>query len=694
MLGLQRRIGNAAVSHIVAPQAPLQRVHFTVSGSETLLNKETPTPTTGPKAGVAPNTYDQQTYTISGNFHMERPGSKVHVMVKIHFVQPDGTEIPDGDARKTSGPAICSSLVGHWNNKYKFVSDPAAPAPAGATGATGPAPSGSAPASGPVPSGPTPPPASGPGPAPKPPAAKVELPVEFEAKSVDKAGADVVTIKYHTNKATGQSDADPNKYGIVDAGNWFTSHAGGAYGTTPLDVVYAHEYGHLLGLADEYSLSNADMHAALHNASPKSKEMNEQLDKAATRYLVMQSLQGALHSQVQKASATIGQAVASQRPAMRASLVKSVGKHYRDPATFSSIQGHVRTALTGAKTERAVNETVRFEMVENLSYPIYADEALNSALDPTHVQALTGRLLDQALTATGSNTNIVRLPTSGGAPITSGPIGADEVRVRINDLGAATNTTLSAGAAPLAAAVVGSPPSTPKGARPAKLKPSPDLIGRVVALTNRWATSRPSFEAATTAALPGFDEQAKKQFNDPAFVTAAGSSVHALYRQVYNRLQTLAQASIARTVETFLSTELSPAFNEMANELMAAIDAEAAGTTTAAPGGGSTTSPGGPPDPAVEARAKAIHSSLEGMAKEAKKLATTSPATKPAAGAGYQTTVASTSYTVLGMMGSNHDADTGSAIRADHMQPLVDKFNGEVPKLRHDDEVKFVVKKA
>ena len=53
----------------------------------------------------------------------------------------------------------------------------------------------------------------------------------------------------------------------------------------------AHEYGHLLGIPDEYSQSNAQMHKLMHQASPTLAAGEDQkLDDAATKYMVLRAM--------------------------------------------------------------------------------------------------------------------------------------------------------------------------------------------------------------------------------------------------------------------------------------------------------------------------------------------------------------------------------------------------------------------
>ena len=56
----------------------------------------------------------------------------------------------------------------------------------------------------------------------------------------------------------------------IDAGNYYLNKGG--YGGDD-NVIAAHEYGHLLGIDDEYSQSNEMLNALLHRAAPRTRRV-------------------------------------------------------------------------------------------------------------------------------------------------------------------------------------------------------------------------------------------------------------------------------------------------------------------------------------------------------------------------------------------------------------------------------------
>jgi hypothetical protein len=213
--------------------------------------------------------------------------------------------------------------------------------------------------------------------------------------------------------------------------------------------------------------------------------------------------------------------------------------------------------------------------------------------------------------------------------------------------------------------------------------PSPTLLGQIAQIGQSWGGRRGLLDAAATGGLPNFQAQAAAVFADPSYATEAGTSVRGLYRATYDRLVNLVKASVINITGAFLDAELGPAFSAMANEISAAIDTELNKTTAVAPGGGTTASPGGPADPVATARAAAIQAAIAPMVTRGQAMATQSQSAMPAAGT-TTSAVASTRYTVRGIMGD--DKSGIRAIRTDHVQPLLDRFNANQPELRKADE--------
>ena len=82
--------------------------------------------------------------------------------------------------------------------------------------------------------------------------------------------------------------ADPATGNPIDAGNYYLNK--GNYSNDD-NVIAAHEYGHLLGIDDEYSQSNEMLNALLHQAAPENApSAMAALDKKTVERMVLASL--------------------------------------------------------------------------------------------------------------------------------------------------------------------------------------------------------------------------------------------------------------------------------------------------------------------------------------------------------------------------------------------------------------------
>ena len=281
VIGLQRAAGNRAVAVSLErgrwPAAPVvQRVHVDGAFDENLLqpydarNRST--------RALTPHVYSQDVH-----YDLTRGATQVDLVVKIRFVTPDDRQIPTADtARRAYIANMCAGVEAAWGSKYVFVTKAHPPPPATGTG-TAPALGAAAPT--PVPaSGTTAPPA--PGTAAPRAAVDVRLPVKFKATPEYSPTDDGTMPIVHVHPQTEAADSSrPGKR--IDSGNWFMNM--GDYDTgDPNEAVKtaAHEYGHLLGIPDEYSQSNAQdaqfMHQAILKRSPQA---TTEARPRATKYM-------------------------------------------------------------------------------------------------------------------------------------------------------------------------------------------------------------------------------------------------------------------------------------------------------------------------------------------------------------------------------------------------------------------------
>ncbi|MFH0750876.1 MAG: hypothetical protein V2B17_03485 [Chloroflexota bacterium] len=671
---LQRLAGNAAVhGAIVRRGGPVaQRIPVGAAFRETLLT----TPEAGEVAGGAGG-YTAAGYALGAEnrYQITRDAQGVRVEVRIYFRDPGGGPIPDGDTRRGDASGMCSGLVTQWNDRFEFVGrrrPPAGgPTDAGVPAGTGPAPG-------------TPAAPAGPGGA----AAaldEIRLPVRYLATPVfDPAAERDATVTLRTNVATGEAPTG-GPYGVIDAGNWFTSIDRRVYPADP-NVIYAHEYGHLLGIPDEYSLSNAEMHNRIHGAYPiEGTGAADDLDSQATRVVLVRAIVAQLKPRLRGAATQIARIVAGQRSQLVALLARTMRSGWRDGSTTAGIASAARTALAGRdRALRAVPGAVAFEARQNRSYFTDAQAGFADALDPANF----GQLLETAFE------NAAETAISGGQ-VTLGPEPGRctdrDMTIRVGTRNLGSDATLTASATSAANAIAGANPAPAPGARPPRVSPSSGLLERIAALPGTWSNLQGAFEAEATRLPNTLVALATSAISDPSFAAGVDNSPANLYRQLLAVFGTVSATAASATFSDFFAAQVQPTMRDQSNELVTLVGDEIGLHSTVPAGGGTSAGTVAAPDPAAAARTQAIAAAIETGATRARAMATAAAPANLAPGA-RQTTDVNVRYSVEGMMGSNA-SPTGALIRTDHLSGMVGAFNTNSPALRHADEENFTVRR-
>ncbi len=612
--GIQEQAGNrAAVAAIglgrIEPLAgssaelpgPIQRIAIPVNFREIL--QDDPASSSTNQSTYVPGSYGQ-----TSKFQLTRVPNQVNVLVRIKFHDPSGSAIPDGDARRTFGNSICGSLVGHWNRKFVLVAPMHDPV-AGAS-----------------------PPAGSP--------ATVRLPIHFAARPVW--------------EADGEGDADVNLHSIpanptagnpIDSGNWY-SNTGTAYGTTPPDAIYAHEYGHLLGIPDEYSQGNADMHLRLHAISGRGGEMGKALDKAGNRQIILDAIQPHLRRAIGNVSTAAAEAFRTQRSVLRAQLSAALRSAWRDPMTSGAITAVLAPQLAAQpKLVRVLPEVVRFQARQNLGYGGVAAAALDSQLSDAAIATLLRATFNQAISAaiTGGGTVAIPIPEGGSVDVTidtRGVSGADPLL----ETAARTAATAAVGTAT---------PTTPGTSRRPAVYPSDTLIGELAAMPTRWRGVAGLF-STQAASLPG--QLVSAAATQAAAAAPSATSVRDLYRDIRDLVQAIAAGTARSTVTDFLSMQIRPMIDNQINQILSLAGTEPSRHTSVPLGGGTSGAPA-PPDPALSAATSSMLARAQSMQK---------------APAGVGATGVHVRYTINSMMG---DTNVGTDVRADYMSGIASQVN-------------------
>jgi hypothetical protein len=648
---LQRAAGNRAVSGLLRH---IQRVPITEAPrSETLYNSED-------AAGQA----TAKSYSMTAKYEMTRSGdSSATVTVKIRFVSqsrntvdpasptaPAGTprlgaligsptEIPADDPRRAWASNVVAEGVKIWNGRLTFVGEEERPSP--------------------------PDPVAG---VPPPIVTKKRLPVTFRAEPVfglgDEAHAQVVV---HPSSTVAGTPGHP-----IDAGNYYMNKGDSYSGDDK--VITAHEYGHLLGIPDEYSQSNEQLNALIHEAAPgNAASAGKALDKETVKRMVLSSLRAPMYLELDAALPEISAALRTQRT--------QVTRRLRDAAKNGAVSGDVVTQLTSQLQARAAGQVkpdvpgaVAFQTTRNFSSAGYAGTAVTAAFSTAGLSSQIGDAYWNALSK-GYGRNVA-------------VAGLGDVSIKVHGSVAATTATggANAGAAQgLATRSVGPTPAPAGGSASSggaaagggapglpSITPPATLVDKLTALPTTWGAAGSAVEtgitpdrfaakmvatlrtaqivSALTSLLPGIT---------PQTIGTTGR----LYREAYALVSNAARTASRELMTELISSQMDPLLQSNVTDLVSAIDTEVE-RIMGTPASGVAAL--GTPDPNMTALVNAMKARLD-----ADKAATAGGGRDPLGKPGGTAPAQDVTYSYQGLMGSN----ATTAVRPDQFAPMVKQFN-------------------
>ena len=649
VLQLQRRQGNAFTNRQIVSQSREGRIQRVVISnaptSETLHNT-----TNATSQDYQPNTYTVASFNDQGGsgnirYEMTRGAREVTLNVRIKFVGQLGsgttgpTEIPEGPVRDFARTQ-CTALVNFWNSKFELVGRTRADASGG--GATD---GGSGAGAG---------------------TEEIHLPLTFQATPVFDVGAEAhSTVRLDsTTTAAGQAG------GAINANTWFTNKNNAVYPAS-FDSIYAHEYGHLLGIPDEYSLSNPNMHALFYNISPSQEtQMNNSLDRAGIREMVLAAIRPRMLAQINTISSEAAAALEQQKATMSQRLAKGLRTAWKDGSLSTAVANLIRPQLQAAGQDRALamlDRVVRFETGPNFSNVTIAENVITSELAVAAIQTILRSTFTQAATAAARPTISIPFTNSGGTA------DATSIRIDVAPVVGSATSPLNTAANSAVAASVGTPEATPpRGRRTPPLYPSHTLIGRLTSMPGNWRTVANLMQTEIDQ-IPNKVQQAVTGILAGTDISSqVNNNVGQLYRVIYQMIQNVSTSVAQDTVRSFLSSQIRPFMDQQISDLLGWVDAEVQSHQTAS-GTGTNAAPNIAPDPALAAAVRQMEQQARQMLN-------------PPAPAGGGTANAPVRFTTNSLMGNNA---AGTSLRSDQMTRIADNFNNNVPHLRHNNEENF-----
>ena len=657
VLALQRTVGNHAVNSVMRDL--LQRVPVTGPAiSETLYN------TSNAGTGQA----SANSYSLNTAYDMSRSGDTgVTVTVKIKFLSqsrnsvdpnapgsPPGTpalgtllgspsEIPAGDARRDWAKGVVEGGVTHWNGRLNFVGEEWNLLSENT---------------------------------------KKRLPVTFKAEPVFDIGADAHSQIIVHPAAT---RADPATGNPIDAGNYYMNQ--GDYPDNP-NVIAAHEYGHLLGIPDEYSQSNEQINALIHQAAPDTApSARAALDKKTVERMVLSSMSNPLYGQLSTAMPAVTTAIRAKRPLVKARMAAAARTGVVAPEITSELESQL-TADSEASVDANVPRVVAFQTTTNFSNVTMAGEGVEAGFSAT---SLSAQILDaywQAL--------------QGALSATVNVQGLGDVSINVQGSVGATTAAGGAQAAPAAALATttvgtGVPAPAPAGGGGAgggggpggaggggaapglpAITPPPDLVGKISALPSTWETAGSALEAGVTSDVFSAKMLATLRSAAAAATAAAAalppgapapkqiSGHRELYQKAHAKVTNAAKEASRQVAAELVATTVNPTLTTSVADLQSSIGTEVERVMGTPPTGVPAL---GTPDPNMTALVNAMKARLD-----ADKAATAGGGRDPLQGGTGTAADQDVTYSYQGMMGSN----AARTLRADQFSPMVAQFNDKL----------------
>ncbi len=633
MLALQRTVGNRAVTSVMRSVA--QRVAIKEpTRTETLYN----TPVAGGQA-----TANQ--YTMNPQYEMTRSGDTgVTVTVRIKFLSqarngvdptspgaPAGTpalgtllgsptEIPASDPRRAWATGVAAGGVAHWNGHLTLVGEEWNLTEDNT---------------------------------------RKRLPVTFQSVPVFGIGETAHSqIIVHPSSVVAGSPGQP-----IDAGNYYMNK--GNYGGDE-KVIAAHEYGHLLGIPDEYSQSNEQLNALIHQAAPgTAPSARAALDRITVQRMVLAALRQPMYSQLSATLPEVTEALRAKRQLVKTRMAAAA----RESVVSAEVRDELQAQLTvgaDSKLGASVPGVVAFETTANFSNVSRADEGVEAGFSTA---ALTKHIGDGYWKA---------FLDAGSANVAVAGLG--DVRLNVQGSVPATTATGGAQAGPAAGLATSAVGATAAPGLPT-IAPPTSLTGKLTALPATWGAAGSAVETGVTAAA--FSGKMVATLKAAAASAAAAAAAlppgvvpsprmqraRELYARAYQMVTNAARTASRQVATELIATTIDPILTASVSDLQTTIDTEVGRIMTTPAAGVAAL---GTPDPNMVAMVAAMKARLD-----ADKAATAGGGRDPLGAPGGTAPAQDVTYSYQGLMGSN----ATTALRPDQFGPMVTQFNSKLTTL-------------
>ena len=489
------------------------------------------------------------------------------------------------------------------------------------------------------------------------------LPVTFESVAVfgkDDAHDNVVII--HPSSVAAGTPGQK-----IDAGNYYINK-----GTYKADenVIAAHEYGHLLGIPDEYSQSNEQMNALLHQAAPATAPSAQAaLDKKTVERMVLSSLRAPLQDALAAAMPSVTDALRAKRAAVKKQMAAAARAGVKEAAVRGELERQL-TAGSEPGIAPAVPKTVAFQTTSNFSNLTLADSIVEAGFSAPALSTMIRDKYSQGLL--GAENANVAVTGLGDVSINV----KQSVRDTAKTGGAqAGNATTAAGGA------VGNAggPTTLLGLLPLTLPPS-GLVGKLMSIPTDWETAGSALLAGVTPAAFATKMEAVLKASGaaaaligliPGLAPAKTAGVRDLYGKAHAMVNTAAAEAAKQVSADLLNSVIPPVITAGVTDVQTSIQTEVDKVMGTPPPVGAAAAT----NPAMAALVTAMKARLD-----ADKTASAGGGRDPV-GSGKAAPDQDVTYSYQGLMGSHGSM----AIREDQLRPMVKQFNDKCTSLWEKD---------